>query len=172
MFLKLYFYLIIIINWYNYDSINFIKIKGAYIMIFKKRHIGGIVIMIGLIALTGMEVSRLTKSENHLEYTDEKDKVYEVKKNNDGQTYGSELSSKEYDDGPDLISVEMKNGETGYVYRDEFYDNANQPNNPKEAVEYTKTVEKNIKKYGYYKSIPVYKEDGKTEIGTFEIGGN
>ena len=94
-------------------------------MIFKKRHIGGIVIMIGLIALTGMEVSRLTKSENHLEYTDEKDKVYEVKKNNDGQTYGSELSSKEYDDGPDLISVEMKNGETGYVYRDEFYDNAN-----------------------------------------------
>ena len=40
----------------------------------------------------------------------------------------------------------------------------------KEIEEYI--LEKNIKKYGYYKSIPVYKEDGKTEIGTFEIGGN
>lgn len=141
-------------------------------MILKKRHIWGIVIIIGLIALTGMEVSRATKSQNNLEYTDEKDKAYEVKKNNNGQTYGSELSSEEYENGPDLISVEMKNGEMGYVYRDEFYDNANQPNNPEEAVEYTKTIEKNIKKYGYYKLIPVYKEDGKTKIGTFEIGGN
>ena len=66
----------------------------------------------------------------------------------------------------------MNNGETGYVYRDDFYDNANQPNNPDEAVEYMKTVEKNIKKYGYYKSIVAYKEDGKTKIGTFKIGGN
>ena len=138
-------------------------------MILKKRHVLGLIIMIGL---TFIGVDHFTKSRDSLSYIDEKDKVYEIKENDYGQTYGSELSSKEYDDGPDLISVEMKNGETGYVYRDEFYDNANQPNNPKEAVEYTKTVEKNIKKYGYYKSIPVYKEDGKTEIGTFEIGGN
>lgn len=138
-------------------------------MILKKRHVLGLIIMIGL---TFIGVDHFTKSRDSLSYIDEKDKVYEIKENDYGQTYGSELSTKEYDDGPDLISVEMKNGETGYVYRDEFYDNANQPNNPKEAVEYTKTVEKNIKKYGYYKSIPVYKEDGKTEIGTFEIGGN
>lgn len=138
-------------------------------MILKKRHVLGLIIMIGL---TFIGVDHFTKSRDSLSYIDEKDKVYEIKENDYGQTYGSELSTKEYDDGPDLISVEMKNGETGYVYRDEFYDNVNQPNNPKEAVEYTKTVEKNIKKYGYYKSIPVYKEDGKTEIGTFEIGGN
>lgn len=138
-------------------------------MIFKKRYILGLVIIVGL---TFIEVVSFTNSQNNLEYIDEKDKAYEIKENDNGQTYGSELSSKEYDNGPDLISVEMKNGEIGYVYRDEFYDNVNQPNNPDEAVEYMNTVEKNIKKYGYYKSIPAYKEDGKTKIGTFEIDGN
>ena len=123
-------------------------------MILKKRHVLGLIIMIGL---TFIGVDHFTKSRDSLSYIDEKDKVYEI---------------KEYDDGPDLISVEMNNGETGYVYRDDFYDNANQPNNPDEAVEYMKTVEKNIKKYGYYKSIVAYKEDGKTKIGTFKIGGN
>ena len=138
-------------------------------MILKKRHVLGLIIMIGL---TFIGVDHFTKSRDSLSYIDEKDKVYEIKENDYGQTYGSELSTKEYDDGPDLISVEMNNGETGYVDRDDFYDNANQPNNPDEAVEYMKTVEKNIKKYGYYKSIVVYKEDGKTKIGTFKIGGN
>ena len=28
------------------------------------------------------------------------------------------------------------------------------------------------KKYGYYELIPVYKEDGKVEIGSLKIGGN
>ena len=125
-----------------------------------------------MIGLTFIGVDHFTKYRDSLSYIDEKDKVYEIKENDYGQTYGSELSTKEYDDGPDLISVEMNNGETGYVYRDDFYDNANQPNNPDEAVEYMKTVEKNIKKYGYYKSIVAYKEDGKTKIGTFKIGGN
>ena len=138
-------------------------------MILKKRHVLGLIIMIGL---TFIGVDHFTKSRDSLSYIDEKDKVYEIKENDYGQTYGSELSTKEYDDGPDLISVEMNNGETGYVYRDDFYDNANQPNNPDEAVEYMKTVEKNIKKYGYYKSIVAYKEDVKTKIGTFKIGGN
>lgn len=32
-------------------------------------------------------------------------------------------------------------------------------------------VEKNIKKKGYYKAIPVYENDGKTKIGSFKIGG-
>ncbi len=37
---------------------------------------------------------------------------------------------------------------------------------------YMEMVEKNVKEYGYYKLIPVYEEDGKTEIGSFKIGGN
>lgn len=138
-------------------------------MIFKKRYVLGLAITMGLIF---MGIESFDNSQSNLDDIAKVEKVYEIKENKNGQTYGSELSSTEYDNGPDLISVEMKNGEVGYVYRDEFYDNANQPNNPDEAVEYMNTVEKNIKKYGYYKSINVYKEDGKTKIGTFKIGGN
>ena len=125
-----------------------------------------------MIGLTFIEVKSFANSQSNLNEVSKQEKVYEVKENNNGQTYGSELYSTEYDNGPDLILVEMENGKTGYVYRDEFYDNENQPNNPEEAVAYMEKVEKNIKKYGYYKLIPVYKEDGKTEIGSFKIGGN
>ena len=138
-------------------------------MILKKRYVTGFLIIMGL---TFVGVKSFVNSQSNLNEDFKEEKVYEVKENNNGQTYGSELSSTDYENGPDLISVEMKNGEIGYVYRDEFYDNANQPNNPEEAVAYMEMVEKNVKKYGYYKLIPVYKEDGKTEIGSFEIGGN
>ena len=63
-------------------------------MIFKKRYILGLVIIVGL---TFIEVVSFTNSQNNLEYIDEKDKAYEIKENDNGQTYGSELSSKEYD---------------------------------------------------------------------------
>lgn len=138
-------------------------------MVLKKRYVLGFAIMMVLIFIG---VKSFANSQSSLDDISREDKVYDIKENDNGQTYGSELASTEYDNGPDLISVEMENGETGYVYRDEFYDNANQPNNPEEAVAYMEIVEKNIKKYGYYKLIPVYKEDGKTEIGSFEIGGN
>ncbi|QJA07629.1 hypothetical protein HF520_01120 [Romboutsia sp. CE17] len=138
-------------------------------MIFKKRYVLGLAITMGLIF---MGIESFDNSQSNLDDIAKVEKVYEIKENKNGQTYGSELSSTEYDNGPDLISFEMKNGEVGYVYRDEFYDSANQPNNPEEAMEYMDMVERNIKKYGYYKLIPVYEEDGKTEIGSFEIGGN
>ncbi len=138
-------------------------------MVLKKRYVLEFAIMMVLIFIG---VKSFTNSQSSLDDISKEDKVYDIKENDNGQTYGSELASTEYDNGPDLISVEMENGETGYVYRDEFYDNANQPNNPEEAVAYMEMVEKNVKKYGYYKLIPVYKEDGKTEIGSFEIGGN
>ena len=138
-------------------------------MVLKKRYVLEFAIMMVLIFIG---VKSFANSQSSLDDISKEDKVYDIKENDNGQTYGSELASTEYDNGPDLISVEMENGETGYVYRDEFYDNANQPNNPEEAVAYMEMVEKNVKKYGYYKLIPVYKEDGKTEIGSFEIGGN
>lgn len=119
-----------------------------------------------------MGIKSFANSKSDLDEISKEEVVYEVKENENGQTYGSDLASTDYDNGPDLISVEMENGETGYVYRDEFYDNENQPNNPEEAVAYMEMVEKNVKKYGYYKLIPVYEEDGKTEIGSFKIGGN
>ena len=137
-------------------------------MILKKRYVLGLVIIVGL---TFIGVDSFANSQNNLNDIANDENVYEIKANEYGQTYGSELAATEYGNGPELISVEMDNGKTGYVYRDEFYDNANQPNNPEEAVDYMNMVEKNVKKYGYYKSISVYEEDGKTEIGSFKIGG-
>lgn len=136
---------------------------------FRKRYVLGLVIILGV---TFIGLHGFANSQNDLGDIVNDENVYEIKENENGQTYGSELSATEYDNGPDLISVEMENGKAGYVYRDEFYDNANQPNNPEEAMAYMEMVEKNVKEYGYYKLIPVYEEDGKTEIGSFKIGGN
>lgn len=135
----------------------------------RKRYVLGLVIILGV---TFIGVQSFANSQNDLGDIVNDENVYEIKENENGQTYGSELAATEYDNGPDLISVEIENGKTGYVYRDEFYDNANQPNNPEEAMAYMEMVEKNVKEYGYYKLIPVYEEDGKTEIGSFKIGGN
>ena len=133
----------------------------------KKRYVLPGVIIAGLIFIG---FNSFANSQNSLDSA-ESNNSYEVKVNENGQSYGSELASIDYENGPDLISVEMEDGKEGYVYRDEFYDNANQPNNPAEAVAYTKKMEENIKKYGYSRLIPVYEEDGKTEIGSFKIGG-
>ena len=138
-------------------------------MMLRKRYVLGLVIILGV---TFIGVQGFANSQNDLGDIATDENVYEIKENENGQTYGSELAATEYDNGPDLISVEMENGKTGYVYRNEFYDNANQPNNPEEAMAYMEMVEKNVKEYGYYKLIPVYEEDGKTEIGSFKIGGN
>jgi len=93
------------------------------------------------------------------------DSNYEIKVNEYNQTYGSNLATTEYGNEPDLILVEADNGKNGYVYKDDFYDTANQPNNPKEALAYMERLEKDGPK-----TIPVYEHDGKTVIGSFKIG--
>ena len=119
--------------------------------------------IIGAVAFVGL--AELINEDSGIVFSNsDGEKKYEIKINENGQTYGSELSTKEYDDGPDLISVEMNNGETGYVYRDDFYDNANQPNNPDEAVEYMKNLNKTK-----YREVNVYDINGENVIGTYKI---
>lgn len=136
-------------------------------MIFRKKYIFGLVIISGL---TFIGVNSFTKHQNKSDNIKVYNK-YEIKENEYGQSYGSNLANTEYGNEPDLILVETDDGKLGYAYKDDFYDTKNQPNNPEEAVAYTEMVEKNIKKKGYYKAIPVYEKDGKTEIGSFKIGG-
>lgn len=136
-------------------------------MIFRKKYIFGLVIISGL---TFIGVNSFTKHQNKSDNIKVYNK-YEIKENEYGQSYGSNLANTEYGNEPDLILVETDDGKLGYAYKDDFYDTKNQPNNPEEAVAYTEMVEKNIKKKGYYKAIPVYEKDGKTKIGSFKIGG-
>lgn len=136
-------------------------------MIFRKKYIFGLVIISGL---TFIGVNSFTKHQNKSDNIKVYNK-YEIKENEYGQSYGSNLANTEYGNEPYLILVETDDGKLGYAYKDDFYDTKNQPNNPEEAVAYTEMVEKNIKKKGYYRAIPVYENDGKTKIGSFKIGG-
>jgi hypothetical protein len=100
------------------------------------------------------------------------DNELEIAVNENGQTYGSNLAiknSKMDEDGNpdelDLILVEADNGKAGYSLKEDFYDTANQPKNPEEAIAY---MEK-LKKEGD-RTIPIYEKDGRTVIGSFKIG--
>lgn len=79
-----------------------------------------------------------------------------------GLTYGSDYWAKTIEEAPDLIRVVGINGKEGYVYRDEFYAGES-IKDPAEAVEYEASRAASY-------SVPVYKEDGITEIDTFIIG--
>lgn len=76
-------------------------------------------------------------------------KQYEA--NGSGQTYGSLISAESVGETPDLVSVvATDNGKTGYVYSSDLNDLSQI------------TADGNV-------YIPVYNQDGKTQIGTFEL---
>lgn len=91
--------------------------------------------------------------------------IYKIEVNENGQTYGTyEIDENGEIIEPDLMAVIGLDDVEGYVKRVDLYDEANQPNNPKEAIAYMKKREKEGPRI-----IPVYKEDGKTVIGKFKI---
>ena len=74
----------------------------------------------------------------------------ELKVNEYGQTYGPDAL------GADLIEVISDEGEIGYVYREDL--ESTEPKSLEEALENEEISR-----------IKVYKNDGKTEIGTFTL---
>ncbi len=68
---------------------------------------------------------------------------------------------------PNLIPAKGVDGVEGFVKKDELYDTANQPKNPEEAMEYVRKM----KELGY-RTINIYKEDGKTVIGKYLVGAS
>ncbi len=88
--------------------------------------------------------------------------IYE--RNEAGETYGSLVVThsviEEYvKRPPDLIAVVATNGREGYVKKTDFISDS--PRNPKEALEQQSS--------NADKTIPVYKTDGVTVIGEFEL---
>lgn len=85
--------------------------------------------------------------------------------NENGETYGTfiEKGDGEYEE-PDLMAVIGIDGVEGYVRKSDLYDEANQPNNLEEALEYQRKRDEQGPRI-----IPVYKEDGVTEIGKYRI---
>jgi hypothetical protein len=84
-------------------------------------------------------------------------------RNASGQTYGSQGSSPI---APDLISASTTTGLTGYIYsKDLIAAEGPMPTSPAQAGTWNKTHPPHV----VY--IPVYKSDGKTQIGLFRDGG-
>jgi len=89
----------------------------------------------------------------------------DYKINENGLTYGSAAFSTSYEEEPDLIGAVGVDGTIGYVYKEDL--RGPQPKTPEEAVALMTSLDRN----GGIRSIPLYKEDGKTVIGEFIIGG-
>lgn len=83
-------------------------------------------------------------------------------RNANGQTYGAQGDSPV---APDLILATATNGKDGYIYsKDLAAADGSTVTNPSQAVKWT---QEHAGKDTY---IPVYKSDGKTKIGVFQIG--
>jgi len=87
--------------------------------------------------------------------------------NENGQTYGSSMNSKSLDDFPDLIEAVSKDGAEGYVYYTDLY--GDMPNSPEQAAKYMEDMRELNERGIFVKAVPVYKLDGKTVIGKYEI---
>lgn len=84
--------------------------------------------------------------------------------NEQGQTYGSLADAPSDDQAPDLVLVELPNGEEGYVKSEDlFAAEGENADTPAEA----KASERKLEKAGGI-DLPAFESDGKTRAGTFE----
>lgn len=85
--------------------------------------------------------------------------------NDNGQTYGTYIDNGDGNlQEPDLMAVVGVDNVEGYVRKSDLYNKKNQPQNPEEAQAYMEKIEKDGSRI-----IPVYKKDGKTVIGEYEV---
>lgn len=98
------------------------------------------------------------------------DPNYEYPINENGQTYGPDWMGDNYEEhAPDLIAAEGINGKNGYVKRADLEDDEGEyVKTPEDAIAYMERVSQRHGK-NYYRVIPVFKEDGVTEIDQFWI---
>lgn len=85
--------------------------------------------------------------------------VYSV--NEQGQTYGQAPYPEGPEQEPDLILTEGENGVIGYAKASDLNSSVSSPS---EAINYQKSMES-----AGFKSVPLYKSDGKTVIGEFRM---
>ncbi|MEN6389826.1 MAG: hypothetical protein ABFD04_05370 [Syntrophomonas sp.] len=89
--------------------------------------------------------------------------TYVFPKNEAGQTYGSEIDANCPENAPDLIAAVGVDGTLGYVKSTDL--NGPLPKTPEEAIAITKKNLADIER-----KIPLYAVDGKTVVGSFNIG--
>ncbi len=129
-----------------------------------------IILLVITAAVALQQSKRGTYESSALPGIEDKDYVYP--KNENGQTYGPDWmgAGEDYEDhAPDLIAAQGVNGKQGYVKRTDLDDpDGSLVSNPEKAVQY---MERKNQRNGknYYIVIPVFAEDGVTEIDQFWI---
>ena len=129
-----------------------------------------IVLLVITAAVAVHQSKRGTYESSALPGIEDKDYVYP--KNENGQTYGPDWmgAGEGYEEhAPDLIAASGVNGKQGYVKRTDLDNLDGSPvSTPEEADEY---MERKNQRNGknYYIVIPVFAEDGVTEIDQFWI---
>ena len=128
-----------------------------------------VVIMITVSAAITIHQHKLGSYESGpLPGIDDKNYVYPVNEN--GQTYGLDWMGDDYEEhAPDLIAAQGVNGKQGYVKRIDLDDSdGSLVSTPEEATQYRDRKNQRNGK-NYYIVIPVFAEDGVTEIDQFWI---
>ena len=129
-----------------------------------------IILLVITAAVALQQSKRGTYESSALPGIEDKDYVYP--KNENGQTYGPDWmgAGEGYEEhAPDLIAASGVNGKQGYVKRTDLDNLDGSPvSTPDEADEY---MERKNQRNGknYYIVIPVFAEDGVTEIDQFWI---
>ena len=129
-----------------------------------------IVLLVITAAVAVHQSKRGTYESSALPGIEDKDYVYP--KNENGQTYGPDWmgAGEGYEDhAPDLIAAQGVNGKQGYVKRIDLDDSdGSLVSTPEEATQYMDRKNQRNGK-NYYIVIPVFAEDGVTEIDQFWI---
>ena len=134
-----------------------------------------IILLVITAAVALQQSKRGTYESSALPGIEDKDYVYP--KNENGQTYGPDWMGPDWmgagegyeEHAPDLIAASGVNGKQGYVKRTDLDNLDGSPvSTPEEADEY---MERKNQRNGknYYIVIPVFAEDGVTEIDQFWI---
>jgi hypothetical protein len=131
----------------------------------KKNSLVGVILALALVVIIISTVNspNLDAEANH---STNSNTAVEVKApnypvNKQGQTYGHGPYPSGAPQEPDLVKAEGENGVTGYVKASDL---ASSVSSPEEAL----ASQESIEAVGY-KSIPLYKSDGKTVIGEFKM---
>jgi hypothetical protein len=111
---------------------------------------------VGIITIFSLSFIAFGKESTNIKTSLNEVPSYSV--NEMGQTYGT---PQEVSQEPDLIKTENENGIIGYVKSSDLNPSFS---TTKEAIAYQNAINSSD-----YKSILLYKEDGKTVIGEFKI---
>ncbi|GAA3413565.1 peptidase M56 BlaR1 [Paenibacillus hodogayensis] len=132
-------------------------------MKFPSIGVGRIVLIGGVLAI-GVVLGSLTVKTTTASLLDKRSEdTTNYSKNESGQTYGSAVNALTAEEKPDLMEAYGEGGVKGYVRKKDLA--GEDPKTPEEAIA---LMNKQIAEGP--KTIPLYKEDGKTVIGVYKTG--